>query len=284
MLSLGLIGLHIAHSRAPALISLLGELSGLPVTYRLYEPDDASPDAFARTLQSVRAQGLVGCNVTYPFKQIALRHVQVIPPSVATLGAVNTLHFQNANISATNTDYSGFIRGFQARFPNQAAGSVVMLGAGGVGRAVGFGLQAIGAQEVAIYDVNTVMADDLVQALTMTGLTARRLSAEEVQFAAHQADGLINCTPIGHDKTPGNPLPPECFVGQRWVFDAVYVPLDTDFLLMAAAHGSHVMSGFDLFLYQGLDAFTVWTGLTIDPSIARRAFQTQYSLHSAFIS
>lgn len=284
MLSFGLIGLHIANSRAPALISLLGELSGLPVTYRLYEPDDASPEAFARTLHAVREQGLVGCNVTYPFKQIALRHAQMIPPSVAKLGAVNTLHFQERCVSATNTDHSGFIRGFQARFPNQAAGSVVMLGAGGVGRAVGFGLQAVGAHEVAIYDVNEVMADELAQALRMNGLPARRLSAADVQVAAQQADGLINCTPIGHEKNPGMPLPPECFIGQRWVFDAVYVPLDTDFLLMAAKQGSHVMSGFDLFLYQGLDAFRVWTGLTINPAIARQAFQTQYALHSAFIS
>ena len=72
----------------------------------------------------------------------------------------------------------------------------------------------------------------------------------------------------------GTPLPAERMVGARWAFDAVYTPVDTQFLGDAESRGFKTMSGYELFFHQGLDAWTIFSGHTADPAQLRAALQT----------
>ena len=284
MIKLGLIGQSIQKSSAPLLHTLLGELHNIPVMYDLHEPADKSPEAFAFTLNRLREEGYTGCNVTFPYKQIAINHATKTNEAVKRVGSTNTLSFLGDAVSAANTDYSGFIRGFKSRLGEQPAGNVLLIGAGGVGRAIAFALFDVGATQVMIYDVHEESARSLSESMCAAGLNARFVTKNDIGDAAMDADGLVNCTPIGHYKTPGNPLEQSLFGPQSWAFDAVYTPVDTEFLQVAHQKQMTIVSGFDLFLYQGLDAFTIFTGQAVDaPSVLAR-FKEKFNVKSQFIS
>lgn len=260
MLNIGLIGQSIMASRSPALHIMLGELKQLPVDYQLQELEDSSADAFKERLASIREQGFVGTNVTFPYKQIAIDSADEMNDAVKKTGASNTLLLKDGKVCAFNTDYTGFIRGYKGRVGNMAAGRVLMIGAGGVGRAIGFALFEVGATELMVMDLSEKSAHSLVDAINKAGYKARVVTPDTLAEAAKEADGIVNCTPVGHYKTPGIPLDAALIGGQQWAFDAVYTPMDTEFLVEAHKKGLKIVSGFDLFFYQGIDAFEIFTG------------------------
>ncbi|GGO85896.1 shikimate dehydrogenase [Marinobacterium nitratireducens] len=283
MIKLGLIGQSIQQSRAPSLHRMLGEIYDLPLSYELHEPADASPKAFAETLAQLREQGYRGTNVTFPYKQIAVAHASTVNGAVSMVGSTNTLAF-DGSVSAFNTDYTGFIRGYRGRVGDLPAGSVLLVGAGGVGRAIAFALFELGASEVKIFDLDQGSAQSLADALTATGFNASAVDRAGFEAAARVADGLVNCTPVGHYKTPGSPVPADLIGGQRWAFDAVYTPLDTEFLIRAHAQGLRIVSGFDLFIYQGLDAFEIFTGIKVeDPAPVVTRFKQEFAISSDLV-
>ncbi len=282
MLKLGLIGQSIAQSRSPALHVMLGEMHDLPVRYELHEPADASEAAFVATLNSLREQGYRGTNVTFPYKQLALGHAAEVYQGARLVGSTNTLKLSGAT-AAHNTDYSGFIRGYRGRVGEQPAGRVLLIGAGGVGRAVAFGLFEVGAAEVMIADLNAASAASLAGALSAAGFKASCIAPGELAAVAARADGLVNCTPLGHYKTPGLPIAAELISSQRWAFDAVYTPIDTEFLVAAHRQGLAIVSGFDLFIYQGIDAFEIFTDVRVDAEKVLQCFKQRFDLHSDLI-
>jgi shikimate dehydrogenase len=93
---------------------------------------------------------------------------------------------------------------------------------------------------------------------------ARVLLCRSVEEAAVGADGLVNATPLGMHHYPGTPIPRSLMSTQSWAFDAVYTPTDTVFLQDAAEAGLQVLSGYELFFHQGVDAFQIFTGLDVD--------------------
>ena len=79
------------------------------------------------------------------------------------------------------------------------------------------------------------------------------------------ADGLVNCTALGMYQTPGSSIDLSLVSKQQWAFDAVYTPLKTEFMAHCQQSGMHCLSGFDLWFFQGLDAFQVFTGIKTQP-------------------
>ena len=85
------------------------------------------------------------------------------------------------------------------------------------------------------------------------------------------AAGIANGTPVGMVGHDGTPLAREHLRGAEWAFDAVYTPVETQFLRDAAAEGLTVISGYELFIGQGVDAWTLFTGLPLDEAALRQA-------------
>lgn len=272
MTKIGLIGASISRSSSPRLHRFLGGLYGVDIEYHSIDSAEIQGFAFDAALDRCAAEGFRGVNVTHPFKENAHKRVAIADPSVARIGAVNTVTFDAGGPKGTNTDYSGFIQAFRHRFGAAAAGTVVIAGAGGVSKAMGFALGHLGASHIQLFDVLEARAIDLAAALKAAGINASVIKTDAVVDAVKAADGLINGTPIGMWKSPGNPFPAEAIGGQRWAFDAVYTPLETEFLKCAQAQGLAIMTGYDLFLFQGFDAFSIFTGKTVDPTEALAKF------------
>lgn len=269
---LGLIGDNIARSQAPRLHELAGRLTGIPVTYERLIPGDLGQD-FETVFEGARAAGFRGLNITYPYKERVLPLVAMPDPQVAALGAVNTVLFAEAGPQGFNTDWSGFIAGYRRALGARAPGPVCMVGAGGVGKAVGFGLLALGLEELALVEQDLPKAEHLAEALRAAspGLTVR--VAADVAEGAAGAAGLVNCTPVGMVGHAGTPVPRPLMAGAAWAFDAVYTPVDTRFLTDAAAAGLATMSGWELYFYQGLHAFEVFHGREVAEDVLRQALE-----------
>jgi len=78
---------------------------------------------------------------------------------------------------------------------------------------------------------------------------------------------------VGMYQHPGIPIPATYLQDQRWAFDVIYTPLETEFLAAARQHGLALLSGYELFFYQGVDAFYHFTGLSVDEGQLRAALQ-----------
>lgn len=264
MLKMGLVGGGISKAKMPKLQMFLGDLVGIPIDYQLIDSQTISDFEAIKEITQRRAQGYHGVNVTHPYKQTVISIVDK-PLSVehGAIGSYNTLRFFDDHILGANTDYSGFIRGYRHRRGELAPGNVLMCGAGGVGRAVGFALAKLGATEIAIFDLNTEQADKLAASLVARGANAIVITQQQLPEKIAQADGLINCTALGMFSYPGTAFERQFIAQQSWAFDAVYTPLKTQFILDCEAKGIACMSGFDLWIFQGLDAFEIFTGKNI---------------------
>ena len=267
---LGLIGENIAASQAPRLHVLAGALYGIDVRYDLLVPSEIGIDFDA--LFDRCAEGTYrGINVTRPFKESAAARVEIGSPLVRAMGSVNLVRFEPDRQRGFNTDHSGFLSAWRAKFGTDSPGIVCQAGAGGAGRAIAFALAELGAEAIRLVDVDRARARALVSALRSTcpGLVAD--ATETLEEATAGARGLVNCSPVGMAGHDGTPVPRTFMHGVEWAFDAVYTPVRTPFLADAEVAGLDCLSGFELFFHQGADGAEIFLGEPVDRIRLRRA-------------
>lgn len=269
VIRLGLIGDNIATSKAPELHRAAARLCGLSLTYDLLMPRELNLD-FDAVFDRARDQGYRGLNITYPYKERVVRRLEIGESSIRSIAACNTVLFGQTHAFGANTDYTGFLAAFRNSFEQESPGVVAVAGCGGVGRAIGFALVRLGARGLRLFDTDRGKAEKLTNAIVaeFPGLDAQ--TAPSIEQASGGADGLVNGTPLGMGGIGGSAFPAAAFNGPRWVFDAVYTPVDTPFLLDARKAGLAIMSGYELYFYQGVDAFRIFTGREIDPIALRQ--------------
>lgn len=275
---LGLLGNNIGRSRAKNLHEMLGEMYGLDVSY---QPMDLAgkPDVnIAEELQRCRREEYTGVNVTHPYKKEAIKSVTLMEGFPTGLTSVNTVIFDGEKMFADNTDYTGCVRAFKDSFgENFKPGKVLMLGAGGVGVAIACAMRELGATELVISDLNQQSAAELVAQLGDGSMTIR-LAGDDIVEETRSADGLINATPIGMFQYPGCAFEKTAVSSQKWAFDAVYTPENTEFLDICRKNDIATLSGFKLFLFQGLDAFERFAGYIPDAKEVEKEFLRRFPL------
>jgi shikimate dehydrogenase len=260
---LGLIGDNIAMSQSPRLHRLAGELSAQPVTYDRLVPRERGK-TFDELFEYCARSGYRGVNITYPYKEKVVSKVEIEDELVRAIGAVNTVVFKNGRALGFNTDYSGFGTAYSGTCGGASPGPTCLVGAGGVGRAIAFGLVALGARDIRITDQDPAKAEALAAALHAGCPGLRTQVGSDAPILARGVEGLVNGTPVGMVGHAGTPLPRAAMTGARWAFDAVYTPVDTAFLQDAASEGLTVITGYELFIGQGVDAWKIFTSIAVD--------------------
>jgi shikimate dehydrogenase len=261
---LGLVGSGIDMSLAPAFHVLAGELTGLDVSYELIPRDPGLGAGLDDLLRQLAADGYQGVNVTVPFKAAASRAAAHPSSEVVSTGVANTLLLgADGPTHAFNTDLSGFKWAYRRRFGDQPPGTVALLGAGGVGTATAAALVDLGAAALRIYDVVPERSHQLARLLQARGRGVLVTVAASAEDALDGVDGVVNGTPVGMSWNPGTPVDLAAVESQRWVFDAIYSPIETPLMVRAAAAGLARITGFDLFLGQAIDAFAIFTGFAL---------------------
>jgi shikimate dehydrogenase len=273
----GLIGAKIQHSLAPALFEDACGALGARGHYHLMDLDLLVGRTLPDLLAAVRAAGFRGVNVTFPCKEAVLPLLDEVSAEARRIGAVNTVTIDPAGHTiGHNTDCIGFRRSFEESFGRDAAAgvSVLLVGAGGAGRAVAFALFDLGIRELILSDRSQRQAEGLAGALRAHfGEASCRVTAEPETALASVA-GVVNATPVGMSGVPGLPIAVENITDRHFAADVIYSPLETAFLKAAYQKGARVMGGAGMCIHQAAEAFRLFTGSGADIERMRRTFET----------
>jgi shikimate dehydrogenase len=215
--------------------------------------------SFARELE------FLGFSVTMPYKRAILRCLDWVDPLATRIGACNTVAVQHDKWMGWNTDAAAVVEVLTKRL--RLSGSrILILGAGGAARAAAYAVRAEGADVV-------IAARREQSARRLAGGVAAQVvpwdSAESLEV-----DAVINATPVGmypHVDTAPIDL---ARLRVRVVFDMVYYPLETRFLLQARGRGLTVITGLEMLVAQGARQFEIWTGLAAPRALMEQAVRT----------
>jgi shikimate dehydrogenase len=263
LIYLGVCGWPVAHSRSPQMHNAALAAAGLDGWRYIRLP--LPPELFAETVRALPAAGFRGVNVTIPHKQAALALADRVSDGARAIGAANTLTFEpDGAIAADNTDAPGLL----AALPEPPAGkTVLVLGAGGAGRAAAWALAGAGAADVAIWNRTPQRAEALAAELGVRAVTN-----------PGRAEIVINCTSVGLADPEATfkalPLNADELSAGSLVVDMVYRAGGTRLLEAARTRGAAVVDGLEILVAQGAASFERWTGLVAPRQAMREAATT----------
>lgn len=269
-----LVGGGIGQSRTPRMHMAEGRRLGLDYSYSLLDFDALRlpPDTVGTVVALAADHGFAGLNVTHPFKQTVVAHLDRLSPEADAIGAVNTVLFRGGKAIGHNTDCWGFAESFRREMHDVRLDCVLLLGAGGAGKAAAHALAALGVQRLKIFDLDTATAERLAQELVTQFPEIQAQAVAEPPQATSDVAGLVNATPVGMAKYPGFPIAAEMLTPDRWVVDVIYFPAETALLRMASARGCKVMSGRGMAIFQAVKAFELITGSAADADAMSQHF------------
>jgi shikimate dehydrogenase len=271
-----LIGAGIQASASPSLHEAEADAQSLRCLYQLIDLDELGlpAEAVGDLLADARRMGFRGLNLTHPCKQLALEHLDELSPITQTIGATNTVVFDQGRAIGHNTDHAGFSRSFSLGLPGVSLERVVLLGAGGAGTAVAHAALDLGVRELVIADRDHERARGLAHTLVARfgDQRARAIEGTALEGELARASGLIHATPTGMAAHPGMPLPAELLRREMWVVDVVYMPLETELLREARALGCRTLDGGAMAVFQAADSFELFTGRVPDRDRMLRHF------------
>jgi shikimate dehydrogenase len=246
------IGHPVAHSRSPDIHAAFARQTGEDIEYvRLLAP----LDAFAATVESFRAGGGRGANVTLPFKEEAFRLAAASSHRARSAGAVNTLRFDADGMHGDNTDGIGLVRDIRDRLGCLLAGArVLLLGAGGAARGVVLPILQEGPARFVIANRTKERALSLAAGF---GAPVEGAGLEDV---SEPFDVVINATSAS---IAGEPvaLPRGTYAEGALAYDMMYGRQDTPFMAAARNQGAHVADGLGMLVEQAAESFFVWRGV-----------------------
>jgi len=273
VIAIGLVGRGIQSSRSPVMHEREGARLGLNYSYTLVDFDTLglSDHALGDVLEGAQQAGFAGLNITHPFKQAVIDHLDALAPEAASIGAVNTVVLRDGHRTGHNTDCWGFIESFGEGMAGSKLDKVVQFGAGGAGAAVAYALLELGVAELVLVDTDGPRAEQLRQ--NLTGAMAGRVrTASDARREIASADGIVNTTPVGMVKYPGVPFPADLLSAGQWVAEIIYFPEETELLRLARALGCRTLAGTGMAVNQAVRAFELFTGLAAD----RRAMASHF--------
>ena len=237
----GLIGKPLSHSFSQKWFTEKFQREGLKAhRYDHYELDtiEEFPDLISST------KGLVGLNVTVPYKQTVIPFLDAVDPMALAVGAVNTIHIENGRTTGYNTDVLGF-RSTLLPLLNGKKPRALVLGSGGASRAVAFVLRDLGIKFRVVG--RTREKGDLTWDLLDPILVA-------------VSPLIINTTPLGmFPAVDSFPALPYASLGEKHVvIDLVYNPVETVFLKKARLQGAITANGMHMLHTQAEESWGIW--------------------------
>jgi shikimate dehydrogenase len=219
----------------------------------------------------------VGANVTVPHKEAVLPLLDEVDDLASSIGAVNTIVKKDDRLLGFNTDAYGFIEALDKEGHLDPEGKrVVILGAGGVARAVGFALVQRKVASLAItdgiFERARALAENLLRYTKGASPSSKDLEPDVTAFqwqSLSSAETFDNCDLIVHCTTVGmkdssqegqSPLSLEVIPKGVLVYDVVYNPWLTPLLRLAQKAGANILGGLPMLVYQGAASFKLWTG------------------------
>ncbi len=266
----GVIGDPIAHSLGPQIHNAALAAEGINA---VYVPFRVPSEDLERFVDEAPRLGIRGLSVTLPHKEAIAAKLTAIDPAVKGIEAVNTVVFEEARGVGYNTDYKAAMDSLESTVgeigahPSPLEGkTALLLGAGGVARAIAYGLDRRG--------VKTLVAS---RTFSRAKALAYRHGVKAVEWSARHSinpDILINCTPIGmHPNVDESPYDRHYLRPPLLVFDAVYNPESTLLVKEARNQSCLTVTGVEMFIRQACLQFRLFTGVEPSSELMRGALK-----------
>ena len=271
-----LLGDPVSHSISPAMHNLSFETLGLDYVYLAFQTNIEQFDKTADTLKQIGARGF---NCTMPCKRIAAEKCDELSTAAQLMKAVNTVVIENGKMIGHNTDGIGYMKSVQDAGHDIIGKEMTLLGSGGASSAILAQAALDGVSKIHLFarkgnSWNMIEKQvEQVNSITSCKVTLNELSDETtLRTAISDSAILVNASSVGMTPNTDGCLVPEIsyFHPELIVSDVIYNPCKTKLLKMAESAGLSTFNGMYMLLYQGAEAFQLWTGHEMPVSLIKR--------------
>ena len=259
---IGLLGYPLGHSFSPDMQNAAFRNRNVNYVYKLIEVKPADFPSVAKALPSMDYEGF---NVTIPYKVEIIRYLDEIDEAAKCIGAVNTVVIKDGKLKGYNTDGIGFLRSLEESMGSGVEGkNIFVLGSGGASRAICMISALNKARKIFIcnrtFEKAIALAEDINKYVPESSI-ALPMECDEMSKTIRNADVFINTTSVGtFPKVDEIPIDSSLLNKKLIVYDVIYNPQKTKLLLEAEKLGCKTISGLGMLVYQGAEAFELWTG------------------------
>lgn len=264
---LGLMGSPVSHSGSPAMYNYSFEKSKIDSAYLAFEINETQVPA---VLKAMRVFNMRGMNVTMPCKAVAVQSLDHLSDAARLIGAVNTIINDHGILTGYNTDGKGYIRNLAEHGVDIKNKNMTLLGAGGAATAILVQSVLDGVKEINVFNPRDVFFPKMEQTAARVRKSYPECKigvcdlADTENLYRHIAtsDILANATKVGMIPDVNKTLieDPTIFHSGLVVTDTIYAPKETQLLKDAEDQGCCVIGGQGMLLWQGVEAFRLFTG------------------------
>ena len=255
----GIIGNPIKHSLSPVLHNYWFKKYDIDADYLIIEAKDKD---LSEIIKKIKNGNYSGINVTLPFKQKIINHIDKLVNDAELTGSVNTVLLDNdKTVIGENTDVYGLQAAYLKEIENSSNKKALVIGAGGVSPSVILSIKKSGLRNISITNRTNEKCIFLKKKFNFLNI----IPWEDLKYGIKNFDIIINATSLGLKN--GNDFN---FNFSNTKKDAIYIdtiynPLETKTFRYLKEEGRRVFNGLDMFIYQGQKSFYLWN--KINPEI-----------------
>ena len=242
------IGNPIDHSLSPLLHNYWIKKNKIEA---IYEKKLITENEIEKIISLLKSKQLNGINVTVPFKKKVVSFMDSLTDEANETQSVNTIYLKNEKIIGHNTDIAGFELGIRSYGYDIKKKNVFIFGAGGVVPSIIVALKRMGALKIFLYNRTISKAESLKKSFS-------DIEIIEKENIPYDVDMLINASSLGIHKDDNIKLNYEKIGKNKFFYDIIYNPIETNFLKEAKKRGNQIENGKKMFIYQAHQAFAIW--------------------------
>ena len=262
-----LLGSPVSHSISPLMHNEAFRLLNLDYVYLCFEVGE---DTLPQAVEGLKTCGIRGFNLTMPDKNKIVEYLDELSPAASLIGAVNTVVNDHGRLIGHNTDGIGYMRSVTDAGHDIIGKTITLMGAGGAATAICAQAALDGVKDIHIFSRSTSRFHERTQNL------AHNINNElpchvylhdnddktDLKNALDESAMLINATSVGMAPNTDASIITDTslFRPDLIVSDVIYNPRETKLLREAREYGCQTFNGMYMLLYQGAEAFRLWTG------------------------
>ena len=248
----GIIGYPLTHTLSPYMHFGYAYYLGVEETYELFE---TPPDKLHELLTENHRAGILGMNVTIPYKNEIIRYLYDIDPAAAKTGAVNTLKYTSNGYIGFNTDTTGLQKALEIKDIDVFNKDILILGAGGAARAAAYVCRVSGCRSISVLNRTPEHARGICSDFNCGLYDYDSIAKlDKPSYIAFQTTSVGMYPDTGKMLT----LPESLMRRFESAIDVIYNPPETVFFKTVSSMGIKAVNGFDMLIYQGLASRHIW--------------------------
>lgn len=263
----GLLGEPVSHSISPLMHNFSFQKLDLDYVYLCFQINEQTLE---EAVKGLRVLDVKGFNLTMPNKNKILSYLDTLSPAARLIGAVNTVENKNGVFIGHNTDGIGFMQSVKEQNIDMKNQTMTLLGIGGAATAICAQAALDGVSNIHIFSRPNSshlpriksLKENLEKETSCKIFIHNLFDKQELKTSVKDSCLLVNATSVGM-----SPHTEDCIIEDNSIFhkhlavaDIIYNPWETILLAKAKAEGCKGFNGYSMLLYQGAEAFRIWTG------------------------